>query len=614
MTRPAGLAAILRAATAAGLTAVAAVEVASFAGLVSPAAGAAIGVLAIGVFIWFCKPSLRGLTTGKFGLVEIAVALFAGTTLIVAMLAPPNTWDSLTYHLPRIDHWFEQGSVAHYATTIDRQIWQPPFAEYLVLVARSFSGGGDRLANGVQWLAAIGCAVAVARIAEVLGLGMKNRWLTALLAITSPPVVLQASSTQNDLVVAFWLLAGAGFVLETLSGADDPADWFWIGATFALGIGTKGTALVFGLPWLVIFTIAKLRRLGRAGLAPIGGAIAIITLLNAPWAYRNFDTYGNPLGDPVVQRLLRPGSVAPPAVLGNLVANASLHWAIPGEGFRLGSERVVTTIYTALGVDSRKLYPYFGGFRVVPWSTDEDQAGNPLLFVAGLATVVAVAVRWNGRGPHERTLTVAILGSGLLFGLVVRWQPYNSRLELPGFLLLAPLIIAGLNRWSGRAAQVFGLGAVLVGLPPLLANATRPVLPGRFRLGNTEVDVGSVLSTDRTTQYFAREPGMARGYRLTAERLAATKCTRVAVKAGYDSWEYPLWALTRHAGVPTGFEPNWVDNATRKHQPPASMPCGVVALDQSADWVPAPFTGWTAVVREPRIVLWMPEPATPQTR
>ncbi|NEQ81489.1 MAG: 4-amino-4-deoxy-L-arabinose transferase, partial [Moorea sp. SIO2I5] len=37
---------------------------------------------------------------------------------LTAMVAPPNTWDSMTYHMSRVLHWMQHHSVAHYPTHI----------------------------------------------------------------------------------------------------------------------------------------------------------------------------------------------------------------------------------------------------------------------------------------------------------------------------------------------------------------------------------------------------------------------------------------------------------------------------------------------------------------
>ena len=134
-------------------------------------------------------------------------------TGVIAVLAPPNNWDSMTYHMPRVAHWSQNGSVAHYPTHILRQLWLGPWAEFAIMHLYLLTGG-DRLANLVQWLAFAGCAVGAAVVAGELGGGRRARGLAAVACATLPMAIAQASSTQNDLVASFWLLSLGYWVLR----------------------------------------------------------------------------------------------------------------------------------------------------------------------------------------------------------------------------------------------------------------------------------------------------------------------------------------------------------------------------------------------------------------
>lgn len=604
---------LLRAATAAGAVTVIGVEIASAASVVSVPAGILIGFAATAVFARTIWP----LRTERFGAglapADLVIVAFALVTLGVALVAAPNTWDSMTYHLPRIDHWLDQGTVNHYATAIDRQLWQPPFSEYLMLVARALGGGGDRFAAVVQWLAFLGCALAAARIAALLGLPARGARLAAVVAMTIPAVVVQATSTQNDLLAAFWILVLAGLVLEADLDANPGRLGPWIGVSLALAIGTKGTAIVFGLPWVAIFAFVALRRSPREGIGPVLLVLLTVAVMNGPWAFRNLETYGNLLGDPVVQPLLRPASLDPGAIVANLVANSSVHWATPLPGADRVAAGLAALVFRGLGQDPAILFPYFGGYRVVPWSTDEDQTGNPLLFLTGVAVAVVSVLRWQRLPRPNRIVLVGTLVGLVLFGVAVRWQPFNSRLQLPGFLPVAPLVVVCLWNWRPLAARGLAAASVLAALVPLIANASRPFLGGQRQIGTRSVSVASVMTAPRTTQYFVRNQPLEAGYVAVIDRLIGVGCFEVALATGYDSWEYPLWMLARSSGAAIRFRPNWVVNATRKHQPPAPMPCAVVALDQPATWVPEPFTGWTVAVRSAGIALWLPGGAPTRT-
>jgi hypothetical protein len=126
------------------------------------------------------------------------------TTLTVALVAPPNTFDSMTYHMSRVMHWIENRSVVHYPTHIGRQLYLAPGAEFAILHLQLLTGG-DRFANLVQWLGMAGSLVGVSLIARELGGGPFAQLFVAVTAATLPMGILQASSTQNDYVVSFWL-------------------------------------------------------------------------------------------------------------------------------------------------------------------------------------------------------------------------------------------------------------------------------------------------------------------------------------------------------------------------------------------------------------------------
>ncbi len=54
-------------------------------------------------------------------LIGLLVVLALLATL--AILAPPNNWDSMVYHMGRVVHWMQNRSVDHYPTSIDRQLY-----------------------------------------------------------------------------------------------------------------------------------------------------------------------------------------------------------------------------------------------------------------------------------------------------------------------------------------------------------------------------------------------------------------------------------------------------------------------------------------------------------
>ena len=90
-------------------------------------------------------PGGTTLSRAEWGLVAIWLSL-AFLTLLVAVLRPPNTWDSMTYHMARVATWIQNGSIAFFPSHIERQNHSMPMAEFLILHLQLLSGS-DRLAN-----------------------------------------------------------------------------------------------------------------------------------------------------------------------------------------------------------------------------------------------------------------------------------------------------------------------------------------------------------------------------------------------------------------------------------------------------------------------------------
>ena len=112
---------------------------------------------ALGLYLWWIWPQRKIMGRPVLGtpLVRVlAVAVVALWLLagVAAGLAPPNTPDVLSYHLPRQLLWLEQGGVQHFATGSDRLLMMSPLAE-MIQVHALVLAGGDWGANVPQWLA-----------------------------------------------------------------------------------------------------------------------------------------------------------------------------------------------------------------------------------------------------------------------------------------------------------------------------------------------------------------------------------------------------------------------------------------------------------------------------
>lgn len=72
---------------------------------------------------------------------------------------------------------------------------------------------------------------------------------------------------------------------------------------------------------------------------------------------------------------------------------------------------------------------------------------------------------------------MTVLSGGILFCVMLRWQPWITRLQLPFFVMMGPAIGTVLaERIRRNVIIVIGVGLVLGALPSMLLNQKRPLL------------------------------------------------------------------------------------------------------------------------------------------
>jgi 4-amino-4-deoxy-L-arabinose transferase-like glycosyltransferase len=458
------------------------------------------------------------------GAVLAGLALLLVLILTTGLASAPNNYDSMTYHLPRVMHWLQSESVAHYYTPISRQLYQPPFAEYAIAHVISLTRT-DRFAFLVQWFALLGGAVGVSVIARQLGCGPLGQALAATIFVTAPMAILQGSSTQNDLVVTFWI------VVVVVAALDSPRDR-WLrcllaGGAVGLALLTKGTAWILLAPFIIWLAVDMVRRHRHAALVPLAVAALIAVSLNAPHAHRNVETFGNPFGNEQHEYLNDEFG------LGVLVSNASRNVALEVSGS--AAESAVRRLHDVIGRNADDPKTTWPETRFQPdFNLLEDTAPNPLqMLLVAVAILTGAWIRdWR---PAGYLLAVSI--GFLLFSAILKWQPWHSRLLLPLIALMSAWVARVLPKTERRWYALLALGLIAAGVATALLNESRPLV-GR----------DSVLTTGRIDETFSRSrPDIRDSYLSAVEQLKG--CKRVSIELTGDfSNEYQMWALLR-AGV-----------------------------------------------------------------
>ena len=491
------------------------------------------------------RQAAAGLIAEEWALGAVLLVI-GGATLLIAILCPPGTWDSQSYHLPRIEHWIQDGSLAFYRTAIDRQLTMPGLAELLILQLRLLSGG-DRLDNLIQWFAGAGAVYLVGRIARALGGSRRGVAFARLVAATLPIGILESSSTQNDLVAAFFLLAMAERLLAwRLSGSSGDAA-FAIAAGLALA--TKGTSYLIGLPLGLWYLSASLRQGWRALPALIACGILIL-LPNLPSYLRNLDYSGSPLGR---GEATNNASFGPGALVVNGARNLAVNLATGNTARNQRITKHVDDALAALGLDANDPALTFihTRFELLEDQTSENIAGNPLQLVLAIASVVVVLLP-GGKPPFpRRRYALCLFAGSLLFLIALRWQPWITRLQLPLFALTAPLaaclpIEGGRDRWRRRGkavlAAALAIGLIAYAWRPLWENSHRPLFPPSGFGDSIWAKTGNEI-------LFLPRPELQSSYEAAARYAAQQGDSRIGVLTTGNDWEYPLWRLLRQNGV-----------------------------------------------------------------
>jgi hypothetical protein len=475
-------------------------------------------------------------------LLAAACATILGITLFIAIVAPPDSDDAMTYHLGRVLHWIQARSVDYYPSGIRRQNYQMPFAEFVLLQFQLLSGS-DRWANLVQWSAFALSGMTVSLILAQLRQSAAVQWAGAFVVFTTPMAILQASNAQNDLVVGLWLIAFTLYLWRTPSDRSRTSALL-CGLALGLALLTKGTAYIYAPAMGAALVGGQLLRGADRRLQ--FGRLAIVVLIAAslnlgPWL-RNQSAYGSPMccGEEYFVERLTPGDA-----ISNVLRNAAIHLALPKIH---GAVTRVVDFLSPVPLDESATTWGNESFRLI-FSYDEGGAGNSLLLLLGIAASIVIAVEPRlRRGPAGIWVAVPLAGF-LAFSLAIRWQPWASRLHTPVFLAVSvpvALVLGTRRRLAEATFVVLFAGSLFY----QLFNAARPIVP---------LIQPSILGRNRIDQYFIYAPYFREPYQQAAAYVRASGETEVGLRFHEMDFEYPFWVAlkddpagppyVRHVGV-----------------------------------------------------------------
>ncbi len=416
------------------------------------------------------------------------IGLCAGGALLSALLYPPMNYDSMVYHMPRVLFWIKQGAIDAFPTDVGRQLTSGPLNAYFILQVQVLDLGSDRLANCVQWCAFIGSILAVAGIAKELGLGARGRWLSALLAATTQTALLEASTTQSDLLLTLWCAITMYYIAHYWNGLEskrsERALWaVCTGIAAGLTLLTKINALTMLLPLAVLaFAVMLRRRAWRDIKGLIVPVLLCAVLVNAGLFARNYALSGDILalessgGD-----VLREGRSEPREVLllnVKAAAGSLAGWPFdtPNRLLALGVEKIGGALNFAPD------HPQLADFTTALDIQSHDVRTSPVqaaLSYATLAALLAYALlRKKGR-TFSAACALAFVIAYALTASTKSWTMSSARYLMPVLLLTIPLAVTLWRKARVTRRAICGAAAlaVLLGGRSLALNIYQPLIP-----------------------------------------------------------------------------------------------------------------------------------------
>jgi len=464
------------------------------------------------------------------------VALLLAMIGIQGIVYPPNNWDSMSYHLARIASWVSHETVYHYPTHVLRQIYQPPFAEYVIMHFNLLSKS-DYFANSVQLIFLFLTIISVLLITESLGINRKTRLLAAVLVVTIPMVILQASSTQNDIVIAFFVLTSYYFGLKAIK-APVLKNYFLAGLTLGLGLLTKGTGYLYFAPIMLFWGFAALKRLfitkNYRYISYFIVTLLVFLVINSGFYYRNYQLNHSILGIGKKESVQYANQkITPALLLSSIVKNSGLHMGLKHvHGLAHVANDAIYKLHAVTGISINNPDVNFANskFTTNDLPSDEDYAPNFLHFLL-ITTSFIIAFKQIRRHKNRQLLALwgIVILQMVLFCGYLKWQPYATRLHTPIFLLAVPLLCYAIDT-SNMLRKICS-----VYVPLLMVYSLMIVTSNRQRPFDKH------LFNSRYTKIFTARDDVKDDYTIVKGILSTSKYKNVGLVTNSDAWTYPLF-------------------------------------------------------------------------
>jgi hypothetical protein len=424
----------------------------------------------------------RGFTPKMQWLFGLILIVYLLPLLFLAVYAPPNNTDSANYHLARVVFWLQNQNVKHFPTVYIQQLYHNVFSEYILLHFMALNGWNDYFVNLVQWLAMLGSVFAIGLLGKRLGFGLRSQLFVSILQLTYPIGILESTTTQNDYIAGFLFLTFLYFGMCLMQQKSNiQLNIFWLSVALSLGGFNKYTVFLFGFPICVWIGVVLLKNAPfKYSIRTVLVASMFLVVVFTPFFKRNYDLFGNVLSSTKSTPLFTEEVATEQRCVGCVVSvtlkNLTAHLGLPFQDYNDEIDQAVAAVHHGLGVPLNgpelNVDDYYTRFVI-----QEDMSHNPWHFV--LIVVGAIWLLFQRNQRDFKILLLCAVTGFVLFSALIKYQIYNSRVEMPFFamgFLWSGLMMSRLDtKWTNATVLLF----LLLGLPYVYTNYTKTVFPLR---------------------------------------------------------------------------------------------------------------------------------------
>jgi len=423
------------------------------------------------------------------------ILLGYATLIYLILIVPPNNNDSMVVHLVRVGYWLQHGSFAPWNSLIERQVIYPYNAQIVVLWTILFHGT-DLFAAFVQFFCVLFTALGIYGIGRQIGGNRFQSALPALFYLTFPQVILQATTTQDDLVITCFLILGSYFFLHWFdSQYKDNTDLIFTATALMIAVGIKPTAFYFFIGFAIfIIILICIKKMKLIHLLKIGVACLVPFTILSSFAYvNNMIYYHTPLG-PADFVSSESG-----VFTGNIFKKAEinsgrfLYQFFSLDGFPI---RLIQKVQDAKVVIASKMPGVFNTTSdfikdpnktfslATPPGINEDYSWfGPVSFLL-LIPAYLFGIYKAIKTKDQKIVFLLIVPLFLMLGISVLrpgWDPYQGRYFNPGIAISMPLLALMLNkkRFQEIFIFLFSIMAVAILTFCVLMNDSKPILTQR---------------------------------------------------------------------------------------------------------------------------------------